>query len=133
MKMKRGNILSELKVLCLVMFSIIVVSYISNLIQVYKETIKLKETGKTPLVGRNLTTVTTAFLGEVGIVTLSLYLLGLTNLTKLVVGVIVSYLALQALRNVSAYLIAWGTWSIFLKYDQHNMKKQIEKDKEEAL
>src|SRR5699024_3684043 len=132
MKMKRGNILSELKVLCVVMCSTIVVSYISNLIEVYKETSTSKYTGKCPLVGRHLINVSIALLGEVGIVTLSLYLLGLTNLTKLVVGVIVSYLALQALRNVSAYLIAWGTWSIFLKYDQHNMKKQIEKDKEEA-
>lgn len=131
--MERGNILSELKVLYLVVFSIIVVNYIINLIQVYKESHKLKEAGKTPLIGRNLTTVSTAFLGEIGIVALTLYILGLTNVTKLVIGVVFSFLLLQAVRNVSAYLIAWGTWSLFLKYDQHKMKKQIEKDKEEAI
>lgn len=130
---RRESILSELFVLYLVFLTVVVVTIVTNLIQVYKESAEIKQAGQSPLIARNITTVVMAGLGELLTVTLVVYLFSLTSFTTTITGVIVVYLVGQALRNLGAYLVAWGTWSTFLYFDKRKMQNQIEKDKEEAL
>jgi hypothetical protein len=125
--------MSALAVLTVSLYTVVFISLATNLYQVLMESKKLKEDGKTPLVGKNLTTVGVAGLAEVLAVTLLVYITSLITADLEIIGVIVVFLSGYLFRNVAAYLAAWGIWTIFVTIDKKKMKEKIDNDQEEAF
>lgn len=119
--------------LAVTLYSVVIVTFVANMIQLVKETKRLREEGKTPLVGRNITTVVVAAWGEVLTVVILIYLTSLfTTEPNFIVAALVFILA-YLLRNVAAYFMGWAVWAIFVKIERKKMKDEIEDDQQGAL
>ena len=118
--------------LSITLYAVVAMTFIINLKTVFAESKQLKAEGKTPLTARNITTLVLAALGETLFVYLTLLIsfkfMPVTHLTTGIVFVI-GYIV----RNVGAYLAAWGTWEVFVRLDKRKMKKQISEDQGTAL
>lgn len=125
--------MSVYTVLVAVLYATVVITLVSNLFQLFVETKQLKAAGKTPLVSRNLTTVILAAVAEAVVISLVIWLYKLLQLDTTVFYVVIMYILAYTLRNVGAYLAAWGLWSIFIRIDKKKLLKQIEKEKAGAL
>jgi hypothetical protein len=121
------------EILSTVLYGVVVVTFITNILQLLKESKQLKEAGKTPLMGRNLTVITLAALGEVVVIFLIMLLFASLSLPVNVGLVFAIFILAYLLRNVGAYLVAWGLWSLFVKIDQRKLKKELEQEREGAL
>ncbi|AMQ66654.1 hypothetical protein BH753_gp172 [Bacillus phage Shbh1] len=123
--------MSTLAVLALTLYSVVGITLVLNMVQLIKEVKNIKKQGKTPLVKQNILTVIVAALGEVLAVYLCL-LVTETILATFTTGTVIAVFAITYfVRSVFAYLSAWGLWSIFLKWEKHKKKNEIEKDIEE--
>lgn len=115
------------------LYGVVVFTFITNLVQLFKETKQLKEAGKTPLVKRNITVITCAALGEAAVIFLLMWLNESLAIKVNIASVFSMFLIPYMLRNVGAYLVAWGLWSVFVSFDSRKMKKELEKDRKGAL
>jgi hypothetical protein len=109
------------------------VTFFTNLFQLRKETKQLKAAGKTPLHGRNLSVIVTAAVAEVLVCWLLVNLYISVDLKQTGIVVFIEFILAYLLRNVGAYLVAWGLWSIFIRIDKKKLLKEIEKEKAGAL
>lgn len=116
--------MSELHVLSVTLYVIVFITLLTNISQVLRETKVLKQQGRTPLVGKNFTTVGIAALAEAfmiwAVTGLAAITIGADNLFKVVIVFLATYL----MRNVGAYLAAWGTWTLFVKLEKRKMIKE---------
>lgn len=114
------------------LYFIILLSLVLNINQVFTESKALKEQGKTPLVGKNLTTVILAAVAELVLVAGVVFLIEpVFTPTGWQVGLL--FASLYLLKDVAAYLTGWGTWAVYVNLEKRKMKKQIEEDQEEAM
>jgi uncharacterized membrane protein len=111
----------------------VLVTLVTNLLQLEKETRQLKAAGKTPLHGRNIVVICLAAVAEVLVCYLLVQLYMLVDLKQTGVVVLIEFVLAYLLRNVGAYLVAWGLWAIFIRIDKKKLLKQIEQEKAEAL
>jgi hypothetical protein len=123
-----------LETLKVTLYAVVVLTLIMNVMTIMKETRELKANGKTPLTGRNMTTVFVAAAGEAFfvfvLIGLVFKLIGL-EVTLFNTGwvFVLGYIG----RNAAAYLVAWLTWEVFVRVDRRKMKQKIEEDQEAAL
>lgn len=122
-----------LSVIAVTLYAVVAVTFITNLLQVFAESKKLRAEGKTPLTGKNLTTVTLAAVAEAILATLVIILASALDMTINVFTVAMTFLIGYLFRNVAAYLAAWGMWSLFVKIDTRKAKKEVKKDQEGAI
>lgn len=117
-------------VLEVLMLGIVCCTLVTNTLTAIKEGAELKRQGKTPLTGRNLTTVIVAAVAEYIFVLFIGFLVAaiITEPLGMVLG-LVTFLAMYVGRNGAAYLSAWGLWSLFVRLDKRKMEKQVQKDK----
>jgi hypothetical protein len=116
------------------LLAVVMVTLVTNLVQLYKETKQLKAAGKTPLHGRNSVVIMTAALAEVLVIYLTLRFCSFIQPEEMsMAGVFTVFVLTYLLRNVGAYLAAWGLWSIFIRIDKKKLLKQIAQEKAEAL
>ena len=115
-----------------ILAGVIMVTLIMNLVQVFKETKKLKEEGKTPLTVRNFAVVTVAAIAEALVVYLLTLLFAAMDVKTTYAGIFAMFVMMYLLRNVGAYLSAWGLWALFLQIDKRKAVKEIKEDKEKA-
>ncbi|AHN66625.1 hypothetical protein Bcp1_150 [Bacillus phage Bcp1] len=110
------------------LYMVVVVTFVTNNIQLYKESARLKEMGQTPLTGRNLSVVIVAFISEMltvaGIMWCFQALDTPVNPWTVACMFIVGYL----IRNIGAYVSAWVLWTIFVRIDKGKMKHEVEKE-----
>lgn len=124
--------MSVLMAVAITLYTVIAISFGMNIGQVFKESRELKARGKTPLVGKNLATVTIAMVAEV----LTIFLVTLIAepfFSPTVTYVVLSFSVAYFLKTVAAYLTAWGIWALFINLEKRKMQKQVEKDQEEAV
>ncbi|QIA28559.1 hypothetical protein [Phage f2b1] len=113
---------------------IILCTFIVNLFGVSKKTKLLKQKGEDPLVPLSLTLVVVAALAEYALITLLITaVFDWGNVQVKLVPVVIVFAAGYVLRNVAAWLSAWGVVSIYTYAERRKMKKQIMEDKETAL
>jgi hypothetical protein len=126
--------MNAITIVAVTLYAVVGITLGMNILQVFKESKQLKADGKTPLMGRNLTVVACAAVGEALVVLFLIWLFSkLLPGAATVWSVLVMFVFPFLLRNVGAYLVAWGLWSLFVTIDKKKMKEQIEKDKETAL
>ncbi|AFQ96465.1 putative membrane protein [Bacillus phage vB_BceM_Bc431v3] len=110
------------------LYMVVAVTFVTNNIQLYKESARLKEMGQTPLTGRNLSVVIVAFVAEMltvaGIMWCFQALDTPVNSWTVSCMFIVGYL----LRNVGSYSSAWLLWTVFVRIDKGKMKHEVEKE-----
>ena len=119
--------------LAITMYCVVAATLAINLLQVARETKLLKQKGQTPLTARNITTVVLAAVAEAMTVFLLVLLYTALNTPFNTWTAPGMFLSMYVMRQPAAYLVAWGLWSVFVRVDARKMKKDIEKDKEEAL
>lgn len=112
---------------------VILVTFVTNGIQLFKESKQLQISGKTPLTYRNLAVIFLAAIAEIVVVHLTLMSCIALEVPLNQYSVFFIFVGAYLLRNIGAYLTAWAIWSIFVKIDRRKMMKEIEKDKEKAL
>ena len=117
----------------ILLYVIVVVTLIQNIIQLFTESKRLKAEGKTPLVKRNLIVVGMAAIAEALVITLAWWLWGQLGWAENTWNTYFVWIAAYLLKNVGAYLMAWGLWSIFVARDRKKLMKQIKEDQEKAL
>ncbi|AIW03534.1 hypothetical protein CPT_Moonbeam136 [Bacillus phage Moonbeam] len=111
------------------LYIIVGITLLVNLFNLFKEARKLKQSGKTPLIGKNIATTFVAAVGEAlvvwGIYTLyGSYGLAHAGYTASLVVFTVAFI----LRNVGAYALALTLWSIFVRIDKKKMVEEMEKE-----
>jgi len=129
--MSTANIIYSIGVILLIL---VLVTWITNLFQVFAESRRYKAAGKTPLIGKNVVTVTAAAIAEFLIVWLFIwgYLhFGLNPDDPVKVAIL--FLFPFFIRNAGAYLAAWAVWAAFLHFEKKKKINEIKKDQEEAL
>lgn len=122
-----------LMIIATLLYTIIGISLLLNLLQMFLESKKLKEEGKTPLMGRNIFTVLLAAAAEVLAVMLVIYLHEALEIPMTVVMVISTFSIAYVLRNGAAYLVAWGLWAFLLQGDKKKLRKATEEDQKGAI
>ena len=122
--------MNELQIVSLILYCIILVSLFANLGQLYVESKKLRAQGKTPLVFKNVVTILVATLGEVVAVALSMYIISSIGVKPTAIYIAIIFILVYNLKNIAAYLSAWGTWSLFVSVERNKMKKEIKEDME---
>lgn len=122
-----------LTIIALLLYTIAAIGFVMNLIQMYTESRKLKEEGKTPLMTRNAITIGVATAAELCTIFLAVALAHYFGFTPTVLTVITLFVAIYLLRNGAAYLAAWGLWTIFIRKDKKKMEKQIEEEQGGAI
>lgn len=125
--------MTEFNVLATALYSMVFITLFLNIVQVLTESSQLKEEGKTPLIGKNITTVVVAALAEVIAVFVFLYVAAILIPNPNVWGIAAVFIAVYSLRNGAAYLAAWGTWTIFVNIEKRKMEKEVKEDMKEEM
>ncbi|AID17836.1 hypothetical protein JBP901_gp124 [Bacillus phage JBP901] len=110
------------------LYAIVAVTFITNNIQLYRESARLKEMGQTPLTGRNLSVVIVAFISEMLVVAGVLWCFQALETPVNSWTVLAMFLAGYLLRNVGAYASAWALWAVYVRIDKGKMKHELEKE-----
>ncbi|QFP93298.1 UNVERIFIED_ORG: hypothetical protein Xoosp15_33 [Xanthomonas phage Xoo-sp15] len=110
------------------LYMIVAVTFVTNNIQLYKESARLKEMGQTPLTGRNLSVVIVAFIAEMLVVAGTMWCFQALETPVNYWTVSCMFLVGYLLRNVGAYASAWALWTIFVRIDKGKMKHEVEKE-----
>lgn len=118
--------MSTLAVIATVLYTMVVLTLIGNFIRLFVDSRKLKAEGKTPLVGQTATIIVVAAVAEA--IVLFLLLKVFISVSGLV-GVIITFVILYYIRQITAYLSTWGAWSLFVRQAK---KKEIEKIQQEV-
>lgn len=125
--------MNELTVVATTLFTLVAISFVVNLYQLFSESRKLKAAGKTPLTTRNVITVTLAAAAEALTVWLFIWIAGILDIEPTIPFVAALFLLIYIVRNGAAYAAAWALWSIFVKKDSRSLRKKIAKDGESAI
>jgi hypothetical protein len=116
------------------LYLIVLFTLIDNLLRLVRDTRALKSDGKSPLTVRNTVVILAAAVGEAAVIFLLMVLYySIGPATDELLWQIPVFIVAFYLRNVGAYLAAWGLWKVFLTFDTRKAKKQIDNEKEAAL
>lgn len=110
------------------LYVIVAVTFVTNNIQLYKESARLKEMGQTPLTGRNLSVVIVAFVAEMLVVAGTMWCFQALGTPVNPWTVACMFLVGYLVRNVGAYASAWALWTLFVRIDKGKMKHELEKE-----
>jgi hypothetical protein len=116
------------------LYLIVLFTLIDNLFRLVRDTKALKSDGKNPLTVRNTVVIFAAAVGEAVVIFLLMALYySIGPATDALLWQVPVFIVAFYLRNVGAYLAAWGLWKVFLTFDTRKAKKQIDNEKEAAL
>lgn len=117
-----------------ILLVIVLLTLVVNLFNIFKESKQLKAQGKTPLVRNNVVIVFVAALAEYVVITLLIAaVFDWCHVKPTTMTIVITFTAGYILRNVGAYLAAWGTLSIFMIFEKRKMKKEIAEENKTAL
>ena len=111
------------------LFFIVVYTTFFKIRGLLKECEKLKQQKQTPLVGKNIVSTLAWALGE------ALIIVGVFVLSGVVFpgdeplwGAVVTFIVAYVIRGIGGWLLAWATWSIFVKAGKKKMIKDLEEE-----
>lgn len=125
--------MSVYTVIALAALGVIIYDFLTNLVRLYGESKKLKAAGKTPLTGRNTVVVLLAFAIEIVVVFLVTLLFAKMKISASYLHVFLMFIATYLIKNIGAYMTAWGMWATFVKVDQKAAIKKVKEEKKKAL
>lgn len=98
-----------------ILYTLIILAFVINIGHAIMRIKEIKVKGETPLVGRTFATILITALVEVITVTGVLLLFSLITDHPGIILIAVMFLISYGLKNLFAYLSAWGLWHVFRK------------------
>lgn len=120
--------MATLTVIGTVLYTLVALTVIGNFIRLFVEIKKLKEKKQTPLVGKTIITIILAGIGEVIVLFLLLKLAAILGLSG-IIGTVIVFITLYYARVITAYLVTWGLWAIFVSQAKKKELAKINGDK----
>lgn len=114
-------------VIATILYTIVALSFIGNFIRLFVEAKQLKEKKQTPLIGKTVVTITLATLVESIVLFLLIKLVAILGVGG-IIGIAITFAILYFTRTLTAYLVTWGLWAVFVQLAK---KKELQKIKED--
>lgn len=120
--------MSVLTVIATILYVIVALTSIGNFIRLFVEGKQLKAQGKTPLIGRTSLTIILVAIAEVVAILVIMGVLARIGIPGSLISVIIVFVFTYYARQIIAYLVTWGLWSLLVRKDK---KKAMEKIQQE--
>ncbi|AGY48572.1 hypothetical protein Spock_172 [Bacillus phage Spock] len=103
----------------------IVIKYTENILGLIQEVKAIKAKGETPLTGQTVGCIAVGFAVELGTSTLLVMLLNDRWDLPANLWALVLFIGIYVIRNIAAYLVVWGYWSVIVKLGTKKVKQEL--------